>query len=120
MAHTLEQFAADCHKLIAAVPGPKGRQKVRELLRLQVLDSKADHRRRLGVRQSENGMVIGIHGDDDTRLVPPLFEQHGIFGLFKSALADMNAIMTGGSHQFRRSKWDSLIKQQFHDRRSDQ
>src|SRR5207247_8495205 len=33
MAHTLENFAAECHKLLAAEPGPKGRQKVCDLLK---------------------------------------------------------------------------------------
>ena len=33
MAQTLEQFAAQCHKILAAEPGPKGRQKVCDLLK---------------------------------------------------------------------------------------
>ena len=28
MSHTLEQFAADCHRILKAEPGPEGRQKV--------------------------------------------------------------------------------------------
>ena len=32
MAHTLEQFAAACHRILKADPGPAGRQKVRVLL----------------------------------------------------------------------------------------
>ena len=32
MAHTLEQFAAQCHRMLKAEPGPNGRQKVCALL----------------------------------------------------------------------------------------
>jgi predicted metal-dependent enzyme (double-stranded beta helix superfamily) len=32
MAHTLEQFAADCHRILKADPGPTGRQQVCGLL----------------------------------------------------------------------------------------
>jgi predicted metal-dependent enzyme (double-stranded beta helix superfamily) len=32
MAHTLEQFAADCHRILTADPGPTGRQQVCTLL----------------------------------------------------------------------------------------
>ncbi len=32
MAHTLEQFAAECHRILKADPGPAGRQKVCALL----------------------------------------------------------------------------------------
>ncbi len=32
MGHTLEQFAASCHQLLKAEPGPSGRQKVCSLL----------------------------------------------------------------------------------------
>lgn len=40
MPHTLEQFAATCHQLLAAEPGPAGREKVRKLLE-QVLADQA-------------------------------------------------------------------------------
>ena len=33
MAYTLEQFAAECHRILAAEPGPKGRQKICDLLK---------------------------------------------------------------------------------------
>jgi predicted metal-dependent enzyme (double-stranded beta helix superfamily) len=33
MAHTLEQFAAECHRILKAEPGPEGRQKICVLLR---------------------------------------------------------------------------------------
>ncbi|HUA52368.1 MAG TPA: hypothetical protein VMB81_09395 [Candidatus Sulfotelmatobacter sp.] len=39
MAYTLEQFAAECHRLLAAEPGPKGRQKVCDLLKAVLKDS---------------------------------------------------------------------------------
>jgi len=32
MGHTLNSFAADCHRILAAEPGPAGREKVRALL----------------------------------------------------------------------------------------
>ena len=32
MSHTLEQFAAECHRLLKANPGPSGRQQVCTLL----------------------------------------------------------------------------------------
>ena len=32
MAHTLEQFAADCHRILKADPSPAGRQQVCTLL----------------------------------------------------------------------------------------
>ena len=32
MGHTLEQFSAACHQILAEDPGPRGRQKVRALL----------------------------------------------------------------------------------------
>ena len=40
MPHTLEQFAATCHQLLAAEPGPAGREKVWKLLE-QVLADQA-------------------------------------------------------------------------------
>jgi len=39
MAHTVEQFAADCSKILNAEPGPAGREKVCALLR-EVLSDK--------------------------------------------------------------------------------
>jgi predicted metal-dependent enzyme (double-stranded beta helix superfamily) len=32
MGHTLDQFAAECHRLLSDTPGPAGRQQVRALL----------------------------------------------------------------------------------------
>ena len=39
MAHTLEQFAASCHDILTAEPGPKGRAKVCALLQDVLKDS---------------------------------------------------------------------------------
>jgi len=38
MAHTLEQFSAECHRLLKAEPGPEGRQKVCTLLQEVLTD----------------------------------------------------------------------------------
>jgi predicted metal-dependent enzyme (double-stranded beta helix superfamily) len=40
MAHTLEQFAADCRRILAAEPGPAGREKVCALLE-EILNDEA-------------------------------------------------------------------------------
>ena len=40
MSHTLQDFAAACHNLLKAEPGPKGREKVRDLVR-EVLQDRA-------------------------------------------------------------------------------
>jgi predicted metal-dependent enzyme (double-stranded beta helix superfamily) len=39
MAYTLEQFAADCHRILAADPGPEGRKKVCELVQKACTDA---------------------------------------------------------------------------------
>jgi len=38
MAYTLEQFSADCHRILAADPGPEGRKKVCELVKKACTD----------------------------------------------------------------------------------
>jgi len=38
MAHTLQQFARQCHDLLKAQPGPAGRQKVADLLKEVLVD----------------------------------------------------------------------------------
>lgn len=38
MAHTLQQFASQCHDLLKAQPGPAGRQKVADLLKEILID----------------------------------------------------------------------------------
>lgn len=40
MSHTLESFSAECHRLLAADPGPKGREKVCGVVK-EVLKDKA-------------------------------------------------------------------------------
>ncbi|HTT79868.1 MAG TPA: hypothetical protein VMF86_09340 [Stellaceae bacterium] len=39
MAYTLEQFSADCHRILAADPGPEGRRKVCELVQRACTDA---------------------------------------------------------------------------------
>lgn len=39
MSHTIEQFAAECHKILKAEPNPAGRSKVCDLLREHLKDS---------------------------------------------------------------------------------
>ncbi len=39
MGYTLEKFASECHDILAADPGPKGREKVRDLLSKVLVDS---------------------------------------------------------------------------------
>ena len=38
MAYTLEQFSADCHRILAAEPGPEGRKKVCDLVKRAATD----------------------------------------------------------------------------------
>jgi hypothetical protein len=38
MGYTLEQFSADCHRVLAADPGPDGRKKVCELVQMACTD----------------------------------------------------------------------------------
>ena len=47
MGHTLEQFAAACHRILATEPGPGGRQKVCALVQ-EVLKDEAFIARHLG------------------------------------------------------------------------
>jgi hypothetical protein len=39
MAYTLEQFSADCHRVLATEPGPQGRKKVCELVQKACADA---------------------------------------------------------------------------------
>jgi len=39
VAYTLEQFSADCHRILAADPGPEGRRKVCELVQRACTDA---------------------------------------------------------------------------------
>ena len=38
MAYTIEQFSADCHRILAADPGPEGRKKVCEMVKKACAD----------------------------------------------------------------------------------
>lgn len=44
MSHTIESFASECHRLIAAENGPAGREKVRELLESVLQDEAFVHK----------------------------------------------------------------------------
>lgn len=39
MAYTLEQFSADCHRILAADPGPEGRKKICEMVQKACTDA---------------------------------------------------------------------------------
>ena len=83
MGHTLEQFAADCHRLLKAEPGPAGRQKVCELLRevLQDEDFVATHlgddvpERQVIYEDPELGFCILAHVNQGAKTSPP--HDHG-------------------------------------------
>src|SRR3989440_3534355 len=83
MAHTLEQFAADCHRILKTDPGPSGRQQVCTLLR-EVLQDAAFVTANLGddvperkilYEDSELGFCILAHAYTDARTSPP--HDHG-------------------------------------------
>jgi len=56
MGHTLEQFAAACHRILAAEPGPEGRQKVCALVQ-DVLKHEAFIATHLGDSVSERKII---------------------------------------------------------------
>jgi len=56
MGHTLEQFAAACHRILAAEPGPEGRQKVCALVQ-DVLKDEAFIATHLGDSVSERKII---------------------------------------------------------------
>jgi len=83
MAHTLEQFSADCHRILKAEPGPKGRQKVCELLK-DVLQDQAfvakylapgTPERQIIYEDKELGFCILAHAYDGKKESPP--HDHG-------------------------------------------
>ena len=83
MAHTLEQFAAACHRILKTDPGPTGRQQVCTLLR-EVLQDAAFVTAHLGDDVSERkllyedpelGFCILAHVYTDARTSPP--HDHG-------------------------------------------
>jgi predicted metal-dependent enzyme (double-stranded beta helix superfamily) len=83
MAHTLQQFSAACHDILAADPGPTGRQKVCALLReaLQDKDFVATNlggdvpERKVLYEDPELGFCILAHAYHDARESPP--HDHG-------------------------------------------
>ena len=83
MAQTLEQFAAACHRILQADPGPSGRQQVCTLLR-EVLQDEAFVSTHLGDKVPERkilyedpelGFCILAHVYHDARTSPP--HDHG-------------------------------------------
>jgi hypothetical protein len=56
MAHTLQQFAGQCHDLLKAHPGPAGRQKVANLLK-EVLVDKQFVEAHLGANVGEREVI---------------------------------------------------------------
>lgn len=83
MGHTLESFSAECHRLLTAEPGPKGRQKVCELLR-EALQDKAfvaatlptgTPERKILYEDPELGFCILAHAYEGAKSSPP--HDHG-------------------------------------------
>ena len=83
MGHTLEQFAAECHRILKANPGPTGRQQVCTLLQ-EVLQEESFVTTHLGddvperkilYEDAELGFCILAHVHHDARTSPP--HDHG-------------------------------------------
>jgi hypothetical protein len=83
MAHTLETFSADCHRILKAEPGPAGRQKVCDLLKDVLKDQAfvAKHlapgtpERQIIYEDKELGFCILAHAYDGKKESPP--HDHG-------------------------------------------
>jgi predicted metal-dependent enzyme (double-stranded beta helix superfamily) len=83
MGHTLEQFAAACHRILKADPGPAGRQKVCTVLQdvLQDNDFVTTHlgddvpERKVLYEDPELGFCILAHVHTDAKTSPP--HDHG-------------------------------------------
>ena len=83
MAHTLEQFAADCHRILKAEPGPEGRQKVCTLLQDALQDEEfvatnlGDDvpQRKILYEDQELGFCILAHVNTGAKESPP--HDHG-------------------------------------------
>jgi hypothetical protein len=83
MAHTLEQFAADCHRILKADCGPKGQQEVCDLLQDVLKDEEfvATHlgddvpERKVLYEDSELGFCILGHVNRGAKESPP--HDHG-------------------------------------------
>jgi hypothetical protein len=83
MGHTLESFAAECHRLLAAEPGPKGRQKVCALLKDALTDKhfvaaqlpEGTPERKIIYEDAELGFCILAHAYEGKKESPP--HDHG-------------------------------------------
>ena len=83
MAHTLDQFAADCHCILKAEPGPEGRQKVCTLLQDALQDEEfvatnlGDDvpQRKILYEDQELGFCILAHVNTGAKESPP--HDHG-------------------------------------------
>ena len=83
MAHTLDQFAADCHRILKAEPGPEGRQKVCTLLQDALQDEEfvatnlGDDvpQRKILYEDQELGFCILAHVNTGAKESPP--HDHG-------------------------------------------
>src|SRR5207249_366044 len=83
MGHTLAQFAAECHRILKANPGPTGRQQVCTLLQEVLKDESfvtihlGDDvpERKILYEDPELGFCILAHVHHDVRTSPP--HDHG-------------------------------------------
>jgi predicted metal-dependent enzyme (double-stranded beta helix superfamily) len=83
MGYTLEQFAAECHRILKADPGPAGRQKICTILQdvLQDNDFITTHlgddvpERKVLYEDPELGFCILAHVHTDAKTSPP--HDHG-------------------------------------------
>lgn len=83
MAHTLESFSSDCHRLLKAEPGPAGREKVRALLEEVLKDeafvarhlTEATSDREILYQDPELGFCILAHHYKGAKNSPP--HDHG-------------------------------------------
>ena len=83
MGYTLEQFSADCHRALAADPGPGGRKKVCELVQKACTDADFVSRhlpddgpdRKILYEDPELGFCILGHVNNGAKQSPP--HDHG-------------------------------------------
>ncbi|CAN1522681.1 hypothetical protein MCEGE14_01151 [Burkholderiaceae bacterium] len=84
MAHTLQQFAGQCHDLLKVYPGPAGRQKVADLLKEVLVDKQfveANLGPNIGEREviyedSELGFCIVAHNYQGAKSSTPHDHAH--------------------------------------------
>jgi predicted metal-dependent enzyme (double-stranded beta helix superfamily) len=83
MAYTLEQFSADCHRLLAAEPGPEGRKKICALVQKACADPQFVRQylpengpeRKILYEDPELGFCILAHRYNGAKSSPP--HDHG-------------------------------------------